>query len=114
MYSSENNNNVDRDTYPYVGKWKRSDNDVWEDIYYNYVENKSYRLGYNGRIQGITSTARIGVYGYHKFVPNDTIILEDETKLRISEITAEIKEKVNFRIIHIIKPRIIEQVLTLE
>lgn len=105
---------LDREKYPFVGQWKNSDNDIWENINYYYVENKSYRLGFNGRIQGITSTARIAVFGYHKFVPNDTIILDDGVKMRITDITAEVKEQVNLRIIHLVKPRVIEQVLTLE
>jgi hypothetical protein len=113
MYSTENNQNINRETYPYVGKWVRGDNDINEDIFFHYVENKSFRLEFNGRIQGITSTATIAVFGAHTFVPNDTIILEDGTKLRIQEILGEVKEQVNYRILHLIKPRIIEQVLAL-
>jgi len=112
MYSTEKNTSIDRQKYNLIGKWKNSDNDVEEEIYFYYVANRSYRLANNGRFQALGDTATIAVSGYHQFTGHDTITLDDDTKLRINEIT-EVKEQVNFRIIHLVKPRVIEQILSL-
>ena len=108
-----NNKLVDRATFPFVGKWSRPEDDIEQDIYYYYVENKSYRLSITNRIERINATAIIGVYGYHQFAQHDTITLEDGTELKIVSGITEVKQQVNTRIIHIVKPQVIEQVLTL-
>lgn len=113
MYSTYNNIQIDRNTYPFQGVWRRKDTDIQEKIYFYYVENKSYRLNMNSRIEGVSSTAIIAVFGYHKFTIRDKIELDDGSLLRIISMPQEIKEQINPRIMHIIKPRVVEQVLTL-
>jgi len=113
MYSTYHNIQVDRATYPFKGIWKRADSDINEDIYYYYVENKSYKLKMTNRVENVSYTAVIGVFGYHKFAVRDRIELDDGTPLRITDMPQEVKEEINPRIIHLVKPRVVEQVLTL-
>jgi len=113
MYSTYHNISVDRGAYPFEGIWRRADSDVQEKIYFYYVENKSYRINMTSRVEGVSYTAVIGVFGYHKFAMRDKIELDDGTLLRIINIPQEVKEEVNPRAMFMIKPRVIEQVLDL-
>lgn len=104
---------IDRETYPFKGTWVRPDSDINETIHFYYVENRSYAMRYVDRIQKISTTAIIAVRGNHKFAQEDLIILEDGQQLRIYGKITNVPQEMNRSLIHAIKPKVVEQVLTL-
>lgn len=104
---------IDRETYPFKGTWVRPDGDINETIHFYYVENRSYAMRYVDRIQKISTTAIIAVRGNHKFAQEDIIKFDDGLELKIYGKITEITQEMNRALIHAIKPKVVEQVLTL-
>lgn len=104
---------IDKDTYPFTGTWVRPYTDINEKIHFYYVENRSYSMRFETRIQTIKANAIIGVKGNHKFAQEDVIILEDGLELKIYGKITNVPQKMNNAMIHVLKPKVIEQVLTL-
>lgn len=104
---------LDRETYPYKATWLRPSDDINETIYFYYVENRSYAMRYERLVQTIKATAIIAVRGNHKFAQQDIIKFDDGLELQIYGKVTEVPQKMNNALIYAIKPRIIEQVLTL-
>jgi len=106
---------IDRSKYLHIGKWQNPDNDIEDTIYFYYNANKSYKLDSKFGFQKMKIYSQIGVYGHHPFVKGDLITLQDgKTQLRISSIDEEVLQKINPRLIQILEPRVIEQILSLE
>jgi hypothetical protein len=104
---------IDRETYPYKATWIRPSDDINETIHFYYVENRSYSMRYEQNVQTIKANAVIAVRGNHKFAQKDTIKFEDGLELKIYGNVIEVHQQMNNALIHAIKPKVVEQVLTL-
>lgn len=104
---------IDRETYPHKATWLRPSDDINETIYFYYVENRSYAMRYDLAIQTIKANAVIAVRGNHKFAQEDIIKFDDGLELKIYGKITEITQEMNRSLIHAIKPKVVEQVLTL-
>jgi len=113
MFVSKGNlNKIDKGKYHLIAKWLRPEQDIEDEIYFYYMEPPSIRYAMSNRVEMVSYTATIAVYGEHKFLAKDKIYLPEGFELKIASIRNNYKV-VNMRIRHLMPETIIEQVLTL-
>ena len=94
----------DRRVYPCKGKWKSPNNDVEENIFY-FIKEHTFVPSYDNGREQLKETYIIVMYGAKQIAKEDTITLEDGTKLRVNSFTPNHLER-NPLVVDLLKPRI--------
>ena len=96
----------DRRVYDKKGKWKSPNNDISENVFYFVKEPLTVTPSYDayGR-EELKETITITMFGGKPIAKEDTIILEDGAKYKISSFTINYIES-NIMLKDMLKPRI--------
>ena len=105
----------DRRVFDKRGKWKSPNNDHEENVYYYVKEPLTLAASYDSnKREELKATTTIVIFGGKPIIKEDTITLENGTKLKVGENIIINYAEQNVLVKDMLKPRIESMEITLE